>query len=212
VALHWQCPHPHLLNNDGATAGDIMNILRIDSSTNGANSVSRTLTQAIVAHLTASHEAASVWERDLAAQPIPHLDPAHAQANRSSEIGGLDEDVLAQFLEADVIVIGAPMYNFAVPSQLKAWIDRLAVPRRTFRYGESGVEGLAGGRKIIIASARGGTYGDDSPMDFQESYLKAFFGFIGIDDVAVIRAEGIGLGEEARAKAIADAKEAIASL
>lgn len=189
-----------------------MKILHIDSSTNGDASATRELTAAIVAHLTDSNGEAAVWQRDLAAQPLPHLDPAHTQANRDGEIGGEDADVLQQFLDADVVVVGAPMYNFSVPTQLKAWLDRLAVPRKTFKYGENGPEGLAGGRRIIIASARGGPYGDDSPMDFQESYLKTFFGFIGIDDVTVIRAEGLGGGEEARAKAMAGAKAAIASL
>lgn len=189
-----------------------MKILHIDSSTNGDASATRELTGAIVAQLTNSHGEATVWQRDLAAQPLPHLDPAHTQANRNAEIGGEDEAVLEQFLNADVVVVGAPMYNFSLPTQLKAWVDRLAVPRKTFKYGENGPEGLAGGRRIIIASARGGAFGDDSPMDFQESYLKTFFGFIGIDDVTVIRAEGLGSGEDARAKAMASAKEAIARL
>ncbi len=189
-----------------------MKILRIDSSTNGTDSVSRELTSAIVAQLTGNAGDPSITARDLGKDPLPHFDLERTQANRNSEIDNADEAALEEFMDAEVIVIGAPMYNFSVPSQLKAWLDRLAVPGRTFKYGENGPEGLAGGRRIIIASARGGPYGDDSPMDFQESYLETFFGFIGIDDVTVIRAEGVSQGDDARAKAIADAKEAIAGL
>ncbi len=189
-----------------------MNILRIDSSTNGDASVSRELTGAILAHITAGNPDAKVTSRDLGAAPLPHLGPVSTQENRAGEVEDEDAAALEEFLDAEVIVIGAPMYNFSLPTQLKAWVDRLAVPRRTFKYSESGPEGLAGGRKVIIASARGGAYGDDSPMDFQESYLTSFFGFIGINDVSVIRAEGLGQGPEARASAIASAKDAIARL
>jgi FMN-dependent NADH-azoreductase len=102
-----------------------------------------------------------------------------------------------QFLASDVIVIGAPMYNFSIPSQLKAWIDRIAVAGKTFRYGPNGPEGLAKGKKVVIASARGGAYGDESPADFQEPYLRHVFGFLGISDIEFVRAEGVAHGPEA---------------
>jgi FMN-dependent NADH-azoreductase len=121
--------------------------------------------------------------------------------------------VLDEFLSADVIVIGAPMYNFSIPSSLKAWIDRVMVAGKTFRYTESGPEGLAGGKKVIVASSRGGFYGDDSGrahLDFQEDYLRQVFGFVGITDIEFVRAEGIGMGPDYRAKALTDAHAKIA--
>ena len=117
-------------------------------------------------------------------------------------------DPLAELFAAHVIVIGAPMYNFGIPSQLKAWIDRIVIAGKTFQYGANGVEGLAGGRKVIIASARGGFYGADTGRegaDFQETYLRHVFNFIGITDIEFVRAEGIGMGPDQRAKAINDA-------
>ena len=122
---------------------------------------------------------------------------------------------LEEFLAADIVVIGAPMYNFGIPSQLKAWIDRLAVAGKTFRYTEKGSEGLAGGKKVIVASSRGGFYGPDTPaafLDHQESYLRGIFGFFGITDVSFVRAEGVQLGPDKRAAAIAAAREQITRL
>jgi FMN-dependent NADH-azoreductase len=116
--------------------------------------------------------------------------------------------VLDQFLAADIIVVGAPMYNFGIPSQLKTWIDCVAAPGKTFRYSATGVEGLAGGKRLIIASSRGGLYSGSSPMaalDHQESYLTSFFGFIGITDIELVRAEGVGLGPEHRQRALQSA-------
>ncbi|MBS0333343.1 MAG: NAD(P)H-dependent oxidoreductase, partial [Proteobacteria bacterium] len=111
------------------------------------------------------------------------------------------EAILEEFLAADIVVIGAPMYNFGIPSQLKAWIDHIVVGGKTFRYGESGVEGLAGGKRIILASSRGGFYGDGSPvaaLQHQESYLRGVFGFIGIPEIEVVGAEGVNLGPDQR--------------
>jgi FMN-dependent NADH-azoreductase len=116
---------------------------------------------------------------------------------------------------ADVVVVGAPMYNFAIPSQLKAWIDRLAVAGKTFRYTANGPQGLAGGKTVIIASSRGGFYGAETPiafLDHQENYLQGLFGFLGITDVRFIRAEGLALGADQRANAMADARHEIAKL
>jgi FMN-dependent NADH-azoreductase len=123
--------------------------------------------------------------------------------------------MLAEFLAADIIVVGAPMYNFAISSQLKAWIDRLAVAGKTFRYSDKGAEGLAGGKRVLIASSRGGYYGPQAPaafLDHQETYLRGIFGFFGVTDLTFIRAEGVALGAEQRAKSIDAARLAIEGL
>jgi FMN-dependent NADH-azoreductase len=187
----------------------IMKLLHIDSSVLGENSASRSLSAAIVARLRREHRDLEVAYRDLAAQTLPHFTPAladgHPCVSRNAEI--LDE-----FLGADIVVIGAPMYNFTIPSQLKAWIDRILIAGKTFGYTESGPEGLAGGKRVIVASARGGIYseGPASAIDFQESYLKHVFGFIGITDVEFVRAEGLNLGAEQRETAMAQAHGQIA--
>lgn len=197
-----------------------MKILKVDSSTNGADSVTRELTDLIVAKLKSDNPDAEIVTRDLGVEPLAHLNPVTTGAIRLGEEQWTDDmkiahpaeqAILDEFLAADVVVVGAPMYNFTVPSSLKAWLDRLGVPRVTFRYSESGPEGLAGGRRIIVASGRGGAYGDDSPFDFQEGLLKTMFGFIGCDDVTIVRAEGVGM-PEGREKAMAAARDQIATL
>jgi FMN-dependent NADH-azoreductase len=115
---------------------------------------------------------------------------------------------MQEFLEADVVVIGAPMYNFGIPSTLKAWIDRLAVAGKTFRYTESGPQGLAGGKKVILASSRGGFH-QDSASDFQEAYLRFLFGFLGITDLEIVRAEGLAVSPEQRSDGLAAAHASI---
>lgn len=127
----------------------------------------------------------------------------------------LTDALVEEFLAADVVVIGAPMYNFSIPTQLKAWIDRIAQAGRTFRYTENGPVGLAGGKKVIIASSRGGIYAGtplENALDHQEAFLRAFLGFVGITDVTIVRAEGVAMGPEARAKAMAAAQEQIGGL
>ena len=116
-------------------------------------------------------------------------------------------------MAAGLLVIGAPMYNFGVPSQLKAWIDRVAVAGRTFKYTETGPVGLAGGKKVYVVSARGGVYSNEQgqQMDFQEDYLKTVLGFLGITDVSFVRAEGVAMGPDAKAAALAAAEAAIAA-
>ena len=200
-----------------------MKLLHIDSSILGAGSVSRTLSSAIVAAQQAQHAGLEISYRDLAAQPVGHLSGAHLAAGQ----GAVPEDatlaadvadgaaVLDAFLAADIVVVGAPMYNFSIPTQLKAWIDRLAIAGRTFRYSEKGVEGLAGGKTVIIASSRGGFYGEGTPiafLDHQETYLKGVFSFFGINDIRFIRAEGVALGDEARGKAVDGAQADIQKL
>jgi len=198
-----------------------MRILHVDSATTGAHSVSRELTAAIIAHFKGKHPDAEVQVLDLGTMPLPHLDPVTTGAIRLPAEQHTDDmkvafpaerAVLDQFLASDIVVIGAPMYNFTIPSALKAWIDRLGVPGVTFGYSEAGPTGYAGGRRVIIASSRGGAYEEGNPAEHQESLLKAFFGFIGIPDLEFIRAEKIGFGPEVREQAIADAKEAIAKL
>jgi len=189
-----------------------MKLLHIDSSALGGYSVSRQLTADIVAELKRGAPDANVHYHDLAAQPLPHWTPV---ADASDPAAVLGNQLLEEFLAADVVVIGAPMYNFAISSQLKAWLDRILVAGKTFRYTANGPEGLAGGKRVIVASSRGGIYSKDSAaaaMDFQEPYLRATFAFIGIDDVEFVRAEGIAIGDEQKAAALKSAHGTIETL
>ena len=162
---------------------------------------------AIVAPWSARAARPQVLYRDLDLEPLPHLN-GRSLAKADPAEAAQAEQVLEQFLAADVLVIGAPMYNFGIPSTLKAWIDRIAVAGRTFRYAENGAQGLAGGKTVIIASARGGLH-TGAPTDFQEPYLRQVFAFLGIDDVRFVRAEGVALSPGHRAEAIAAALAAI---
>jgi FMN-dependent NADH-azoreductase len=185
-----------------------MNLLHVDSSALGAHSVSRELSRAVVDAWRLAHPGAKLTYRDLAANPLPHWAPAPDAAN-PAERGG--SEALDEFLAADVVVVGAPMYNFSIPSTLKAWIDRLAIAGRTFHYTADGPEGLAGGKRVIIASSRGGIYseGPAAAMDFQEDYLRKVFGFFGITDIEVVRAEGVNLSPENKVRALTRALETI---
>ena len=168
-----------------------MTILKIDSSITGENSVSRQLTARIVEQIQARDPGAELMERDLVQQPLDHLTlPAFA-----------DTSVIDEFLAADSVVIGAPMYNFSLSSQLKAWIDRILVAGRTFRYTESGPEGLAGGKRVIVALSRGGFYEDGSPMEHLETYLRGVFNFIGIEP-EFVAADGLAISAEQRDESI----------
>lgn len=200
-------------------------LLQIDSSPLAANSVSRQLTASIVETLLSADPTASVVRRDLAAAPPDHLSGELLQVvkfrnldslnDRQKEELALTDALVDEFLAADTVVIGAPMYNFSIPTQLKAWLDRLAQPGRTFRYTEKGPEGLAGGKKVIIASSRGGKYAGtpyETVMDHQEAYLRAFLGFIGVTDVTVVRAEGVAMGPDARTQALESAQGEIRRL
>jgi FMN-dependent NADH-azoreductase len=177
-----------------------MHLLHIDSSITGEQSVSRQLTARIVEGLRTESPAATLTYRDLAKNPLPHHLLSH-QAERDQVASAAS---LQEFLDADIVVIGAPMYNFAIPSQLKAWIDSFLVAGKTFRYTENGPQGLLGPKRVIIASARGGVYSDGSMAshDHQETYLRDVFGFIGISDVEFVRAEGVGMGPDVRRHAI----------
>ena len=199
-----------------------MQLLHIDSAITGEQSVSRQLTAQTAAAWVAAHPGTKVDYLDLAAQAPAHLSAqsmgfrtgqaASTEAERNEN--ALSEALVSQFLAADVIVVGAPLYNFSIPSQLKAWIDRIAQAGRTFKYTEKGPVGLAGGKTVIVASSRGGVYSTSEggqAMEHQESYLKVVFGFFGITDVRFVRAEGVGMGPDAKAAALAAAGQEIAS-
>ncbi|MFY8134915.1 MAG: FMN-dependent NADH-azoreductase [Aquimonas sp.] len=187
-----------------------MKILHIDSSALGTASASRELTAAVVRQLRADSPHVEVSYRDLDAQPLPHFTGATLAKSDPAE-ATLAKTVLEEFLAADVVVIGAPMYNFSLPSTLKAWIDRIAVAGVTFRYTANGPEGLAGGKRVVVASTRGGVYGDASPADFQEAYLRQVFAFLGIPSIEILRAEGLSLSPENRQQGLAAAHAAIQS-
>ena len=184
-----------------------MQLLHLDSSALGTGSVTRELTAAIVARWQDKLPQLRVEYRDLDANPLPHLT---SQSLARANPGEADDAArtMEQFLAADVLVIGAPMYNFSIPSTLKAWIDRVAVAGKTFRYTEKGPEGLAGSKKIIIASGRGGVH-TDAPTDFQETYLRQVFGFLGVTDIEFVRAEGVAYSPQHRSDAIAGALASI---
>lgn len=185
-----------------------MKLLHIDSSILGQNSASRALSAAVVAARKAAEPDLQVTYRDLAATPLPHLSGGSLAGADAAEAAAASE-VMQEFLDADVVVVGAPMYNFGIPSTLKAWIDRLAVAGKTFRYNEQGMaEGLAAGKQVVIASSRGGFHQDDG-ADFQEPYLRYIFGFMGITDVGFVRAEGLAVSPEQRARSMNEALSSI---
>jgi FMN-dependent NADH-azoreductase len=196
-----------------------LKLLHIDSSPLGTQSVSRELTRRTVAQWRDSHPGTVVEHLDLAADAPSHLNidslgfrlglDADALTPVQKRENVRTEEFLSQFLAADVVVVGAPMYNFSIPSQLKAWIDRVAQAGRTFKYTDQGPVGLAAGKTVIVVSSRGGAYSANPALaflDHQESYLKAVFGFFGITDVRVVRAEGLAMGYAAKANAIASAE------
>lgn len=202
----------------------VMYILHIDSSILGAESVSRALSAKAVAQWKSRHLDTTVVYRDLANEPITHLTGAVLAAarmdpsQRPPEVRldvALGAKVLEEFLDANVVVIGAPMYNFGVPSQLKAWIDRLAVAGKTFSYTAEGPKGLAGDKTVIIASSRGNFYGPGTPwaeLDHQETYLAANFRLFGIMDIRFLRAEGVQVSPETKQKAMEAADRDVVGL
>ncbi len=172
-----------------------MTILHIDASISGDNSASRQLTGSIIGQFRGDGQ--EVIYRDLAADPLPHLTLDQFA----------DTSVLDEFMAADAVVIGAPMYNFTLPTQLKAWIDRIVIAGKTFRYGPNGPEGLVTGKRVIIALARGGFYNKDSPaaaLEHLETYLRSVFNFIGIEP-EFVAADGLAIGPEQREQSISEA-------
>jgi FMN-dependent NADH-azoreductase len=200
-----------------------MQLLHIDSSVLGPHSASRALSAEIVARQVALHPGVNVIRRDLTADAALHLSPGHLAAWQGGTVEdavlGLDLAKGGAYLEelsaADIIVIGAPMYNFSIPSQLKAWIDRVVIAGKTFRYGPSGAEGLLKNKKVFIASSRGNVYTAGSPaaaFEHHESYLLGVLSFIGLTDVTIVRAEGLAFGAEAKEAAMLKARENIAAM
>jgi FMN-dependent NADH-azoreductase len=203
-----------------------MKVLHIDASILGGRSVSREVTAAIVERLLARSPAPLIIRRDLMEDTPPHLTLASLPAEHpaSGLAGQLDsaaqavrnesQKILEEFLTADTIVIGAPMYNFTVPSQLKAWIDRIVVPGKTFAYGATGPMGLVGDKRVIVALARGSFYGVATPAaaaEHAESYLRTVLGFIGIKPTIIVL-EGLSRGEEQKGTAIKNARRLVQEL
>jgi FMN-dependent NADH-azoreductase len=199
-----------------------MKLLHVDSSVLGPHSVSRQVSAAIVERLRKAAPTLEVTYRDLTSTPLAHLSGLHlAAAQGATPEAALQQDLAAgqaaldEFLAAEVVVIGAPMYNFSVPSQLKAWIDRIAVRGKTFQYGPNGPEGLAGNKRVIVAISRGGFYGAGTPtaaLEHVETYLRSVFGFIGVTRLEFISADGVQAGPEHREKALAGALQAATDL
>ena len=198
-------------------------LLHIDSSVLGPHSVSRQVSSAIVERLRRATPDLDIIYRDLAVTPLAHLSGVHLAAAQGASIKdpavqqelGNGQTVLAEFLTADIVVLGAPMYNFTIPSQLKAWIDRILVAGKTFKYGPQGPEGLAGDKRVVVAISRGGFYGPGAPteaLEHLETYLRGVFGFIGVTRLEFISADGIQIGPEQRERALTSALEAVASL
>jgi FMN-dependent NADH-azoreductase len=198
-------------------------LLHIDSSVLGSHSVSRQLSAAIVDRLHQATPDVEVTYRDLTAIPLSHLSGAHLAAAQGvanpdtalAQEMATGQTVLAEFLAADTVVLGAPMYNFTIPSQLKAWIDRIVIAGQTFKYDAQGPKGLAGDKRVIVAISRGGFYGPGTPaaaLEHLESYLRGIFGFIGVTKLEFISADGIQVGPEHREKALASALRAVTDL
>ncbi len=203
-----------------------MKLLHIDSSVLGDHSVTRELTKRIVAEWQERHSGTVVDRLDLAVDTPNHLSmdslafrlPSGSVTDLSDvqlREKTVSEALIQQFLDADVVVIGAPMYNFAIPTQLKAWIDRIAQAGRTFKYTDKGPVGLAGGKTVIVAIGRGGVYSNSEggrATEHQESYLTVMFGFLGVTDVRFVRVEGVSMGPEVKANAMTAADAEIKQL
>ncbi|NQD95021.1 FMN-dependent NADH-azoreductase [Pseudomonas sp. CrR25] len=198
-----------------------MKLLHLDSSILGDSSASRQLSNSVVAAWQTAEPGVEVIYRDLADDALSHLSaaslvaagtPAELRSAAQQHEAELSERTLEEFLGADAIVIGAPMYNFSLPSQLKAWIDRITVAGKTFSYGENGPQGLAGGKQVVIVSTAGGVHSGQPSAAAHEDYLKLVLGFVGITDIQVVRAEGLAYGEEPRAAAMQAAEQQVAEL
>ena len=198
-------------------------VLHIQSSVRNEGSISRQLTSEFLDQWKATHPGAPVVQRDLAENPIPHLNeqtlgafftPAEQRTPEQREIVRLSDSLVAEVFAADVIVIGAPMYNFSISSTLKAWIDHIARAGVTFKYTESGPVGLVQNKKVYVFTSRGGVYsqGPGKAMDFHETYLRGVLGFIGITDITFIHTEGLAMGEDATQNALKQTRTAIGAL
>jgi len=205
-----------------------MNLLHIDSSILGSHSVTRRVTAAIVDTLKKANPQIEITYRDLAATPPPHMTLASLPGDHPSSAfaGPLDpagqrvrdesQRILDEFMAADIVVLGVPMYNWSIPTQLKAWIDIIVVPGKTFTYGPHGPEkGLVGDKRFIVAVARGVFYGPETSAisaEHTETYLRTVLSFIGVNDPEFVVAEGVTAGDRNKAHALASALDAAARL
>ena len=196
------------------------NVLIIESSARQQGSFSRQLTQQFISQWQAAHPADKVTLRDLALNPVPHLDAnlrggwmkpeAQRNADEQSSLQRSNE-LTDELLAADVLMLAAPMYNFAIPSTLKAWLDHVLRAGVTFKYTETGPQGLLTGKKAYVLTARGGLYAG-STSDHQEPYLRQVLAFVGIHDVTFIHAEGMNLGGDFQEKGLNQAKASLSAI
>ena len=195
-------------------------ILQVSSSVKGSASKSTALSNELVERLLAQHDGAHLTRRDLVAQPVPFLDtaalaalstPAAARTAEHHAMVEQRDSLIAEIQAADAIVLGVPMYNFAVPIQLKAYFDAIARAGVTFRYTATGPEGLLTGKKVYVVFARGGVH-RDTPRDSQAPYVRTVLGFLGMTDVEFVYAEGLDMGADAQAAGLAAARQAIAAI
>jgi FMN-dependent NADH-azoreductase len=195
-------------------------VLVIESSARQQGSVSRELTQQFIANWQAAHSGDQIQVRDLAVEPVPHLDatllggwmtPSEQQSEAEKAALARSNQLTDELLAADVLVLAAPMYNFAIPSTLKAWLDHVLRAGVTFKYTETGPQGLLTGKRAFVLTARGGIYAG-SGLDHQEPYLRQALAFIGIHDVQFIHAEGLNMGAEFSEKGLAQAKARLAEV
>jgi FMN-dependent NADH-azoreductase len=198
-----------------------MNILIVNSSAQGSASLSNRLTQALAERIQSGSSGVKVVVRDVGADPVPHLTPETvagirgvAETETEKAALALSDALVDELREADLIVIGAPMYNFGIPSTLKSWFDHVLRARVTFRYTEAGPEGLLGDKRVVVVESRAGVYsqGEAAAMDSQEPHIRTLLGFMGITDVRFVRVEGTAFGPEAAAKAIEAAEAEIAEV
>jgi FMN-dependent NADH-azoreductase len=212
-----------LTSSDKKASFNMSKILNINSSVRNGDSISRKVTTEFVNKWKAQNPDTVVVERDLAAQALPHIDgstlgafftPAEQRTPEQTQLAALSETLVKELFDADVIVIGAPMYNFSITSGLKAWIDHVARAGVTFKYTDTGPVGLLTGKKVFIFTASGGVYsaGPAQAMDFNATYLRAVLGFIGLTDVTVINSEGVAMGEAGVTKALEQTSKTINEL
>lgn len=195
-------------------------LLLIESSVRQRDSVSRQLSEEFVAQWRQANPGGRVLSRDLAREPLPHLDadllggwmkPAAEQSAAEQAALARSDQLIEELLATDVLVLGAPMYNFAIPSTLKAWLDHVLRAGVTFKYTEQGPRGLLQGKRAYVLTARGGVYAG-GPLDQQEPYLRQALGFIGIDDVQFVHAEGLNMGGDSAAQGLARARARLAEI
>ncbi len=194
-------------------------VLHINSSITGDNSVSRELSRELIERLTQTSEGIELIERDFSKQPIPHLDgarlgalftPAEASAEQNQAVAFADQ-LIDELMQADMVVIALPMYNFTIPSMLKAWVDHVARAGVTFQYTDTGPVGLLSGKKAYLVSALGGKH-EAGGSDFMRPYMKLILNFVGITDIEFISADGLSMGDEPRAAGLAAARAAISQI